>query len=50
MKMAATPGYPALSSLDNVILTAVLEPGELALMGAGLLTIAGLARRRQGRG
>ena len=38
------------TSLDNVILTAVPEPGELALMGAGLLMIAGLARRRQGRG
>ena len=34
------------TSLDNVILTAVPEPGEGALIIAGLLGIAGLARRR----
>jgi hypothetical protein len=34
------------SSLDNVTVTAVPEPAELAMMGAGLLVVAGLARRR----
>jgi hypothetical protein len=34
------------TSLDNVVLTAVPEPGEGALIVAGLLGIAGLARRR----
>ena len=34
------------TSLDNVVLTAVPEPGEGALIIAGLLGIAGLARRR----
>ena len=35
------------TSLDNVAVSAVPEPGELSLMAAGLLVIAGLARRRQ---
>ncbi len=35
------------TSLDNVILTAVPEPGEGALIIAGLLGIAGLAHRRK---
>jgi hypothetical protein len=37
------------TSLDNVILTAVPEPGELSLMATGLVLLAGLARRRQRR-
>jgi len=38
------------TSLDNVTLTAVPEPSELSLLAAGLLVVAGLARRRQNRG
>ena len=34
------------TSLDGVVLTAVPEPGELSLLAAGLLLVAGLARRR----
>ena len=37
------------TSLDNVMLTAVPEPGQVSLMAAGLLIMAGLAHRRQRR-
>jgi hypothetical protein len=35
------------SSLDNIEVSAVPEPAPLALMGAGLLVVAGIARRRR---
>ena len=38
------------TSLDNVSVTAVPEPAQLAMMGAGLLVVAGLARRRNRQG